>query len=484
MRTNLLLVFLMLAPILSAQTFTELVQSPPLEGVYASAVAFADVDGDNDQDVLITGLNISGARIAKLYTNNGAGDFSEVTGTPFEGVSESSIAFIDVDGDNDQDVLITGRDNSATQIAKLYTNNGLGVFSEVTGTPFEGVNTGSIAFADIDGDDDQDVLITGINNLGFETTKLYRNNGFGVFSEVAGTPFDAAQLSAVAFADVDGDNDQDVLITGLSIPVLGIAKLYLNNGYGVFSEATGTPFEGVQLGSVDFVDVDGDNDQDVLITGLSSSFVQSSTLYTNNGNGVFSKVMSTPFAGVQFSSVAFADVDGDNDKDVLITGENNLADRISKLYINNGYGVFAETTIAIEGVGIGAIAFADVDGDNDQDVLVTGTNSSNTILAKLYANDGGASSTDDLIIEFNLDFVPYPNPTATNKLNVSYDSPKNGFITIKVFGLDGVLMSQQQQYVRIGQQVFSVDIASLSRGSYFIQLEDDKRKGVAKFVVQ
>jgi hypothetical protein len=34
--------------------------------------------------------------------------FTEMTGTPFEGVAESSIAFADVDGDNDQDVLISG----------------------------------------------------------------------------------------------------------------------------------------------------------------------------------------------------------------------------------------------------------------------------------------------------------------------------------------------------------------------------------------
>jgi predicted nucleotidyltransferase len=92
------------------------------------------------------------------------GSFSEVTGTPFEGVAISSIAFADVDGDNDQDVLITGLNNSF-RISKLYTNDGMGNFSEMTGTPFEGVADGSIAFADVDGDNDQDVLITGQNGI-------------------------------------------------------------------------------------------------------------------------------------------------------------------------------------------------------------------------------------------------------------------------------------------------------------------------------
>ncbi|MCD4732591.1 MAG: VCBS repeat-containing protein, partial [Bacteroidales bacterium] len=81
--------------------------------VDASSIAFADIDNDNDQDVLITGSSNAGI-IAKLYTNDGNGNFVEVTETPFVGVSNGSIAFADIDNDNDQDVLITG-----SGIAKL-----------------------------------------------------------------------------------------------------------------------------------------------------------------------------------------------------------------------------------------------------------------------------------------------------------------------------------------------------------------------------
>jgi hypothetical protein len=483
MRTNLFFGFLFLASILSAQTFTEMLQSPPLQEVYSSSVAFADIDGDNDQDVLITGLDMSGARIAKLYTNNGAGIFAEVTGTPFEGAGESAIAFADVDGDNDLDVLIAGRDNSASQMTKLYRNDGYGVFSEATGTPFEGVFTGSIAFADVDGDNDQDVLITGLSNSGAQIAKLYTNNGSGAFSEVMNTPFEGVFTGSIAFADVDGDDDPDVLITGLSFPASAISKLYINDGYGVFSEATGTPFEGVQLSSIAFADVDGDDDPDVLITGLNSSFAVSAKLYINNGDGIFSGSTGTDFEGVQLGSIAFADVDGDNDPDVLITGENNLG-RISQLYINEGGDLFSETTTALEGVGFSSIAFADVDGDDDQDVLITGINNSDATISKLYRNDGGASSMEDLLLKFNLDFAPYPNPATANRLSISYDSPENGFLMVKVYTLNGILIYQQKEYVVTGQQAFSINIASLSPGSYFLELERDNRKGVARFMIQ
>ena len=47
-----------------------------------------------------------------------AQNFEEITGTPFGNSYRGSIAFADIDNDGDQDVLITGSD-----IAKLYTND-------------------------------------------------------------------------------------------------------------------------------------------------------------------------------------------------------------------------------------------------------------------------------------------------------------------------------------------------------------------------
>ena len=68
-------------------------------------------------------------------------------------------------------------------------------FSEVIGTPFEGA-THSADFADIDGDNDPDVLITSVNNLGDVFVKLYTNDG-GVFTEVMDTPFMGSGAGAI-----------------------------------------------------------------------------------------------------------------------------------------------------------------------------------------------------------------------------------------------------------------------------------------------
>jgi predicted nucleotidyltransferase len=192
MKFRLLLSFLILTQTLLAQPFTEAPQSPPFDGVQLSSIAFADVDGDNDQDVLITGLNSSLDNIAKLYTNDGTGAFTEATGIPFEGVQNGSVAFADVDGDGDMDVLITGN-ILLDGIAKLYRNDGSGAFAEVPDTPFEGVQNGSAAFADVDGDGDEDVLITGLNNDSDLISKLYINDGEGAFTEATDTPFEGVR---------------------------------------------------------------------------------------------------------------------------------------------------------------------------------------------------------------------------------------------------------------------------------------------------
>ena len=185
----------------------------PFDGVVSSSIAFSDADGDSDQDVIITGSNSSNTSISRRLLYRSSGFFTELFGTPFDGVVYCSIAFADVDGDSDQDVLITGLTGSV-RIAKLYSNNGSGTFTEVTGTPFDEIASSSIAFADVDGDSDQDALITGRTSLGLSISKLYNNNGSGIFTEMLSTPFDGVENSSIAFAEIDEDSDHDMINTG------------------------------------------------------------------------------------------------------------------------------------------------------------------------------------------------------------------------------------------------------------------------------
>lgn len=489
MKTILLSTAIFLNQMLFGQAFTEIPTPLPFANVSYSSIAFADVDGDQDQDVLITGEDDTGVSIARLYTNDGMGTFTEVLGTPFLGVSYSSTAFADVDGDLDQDVIITGEDDMGTAHVTLFTNNGMGAFTEVRGTRFQDVGAGSIAFADVDGDLDQDVLISGEDDIGKDHTRLYTNNGTGTFREVMGTPFEAVAGGSIAFADVDGDMDQDVLITGVNDTGTRIAKLYTNNGVGTFTEVIGTPFIGVSWSSVAFADIDGDLDLDVLITGMDSrlggTWTSISKLYTNNGMGVFSEVMGTPFPKVRLSSIAFADVDGDLDQDVLITGEIQGGNSISELYANNGMGGFIKSVgTPFYGVSFGSMAFADVDGDKDQDVLITGEGQQLSKSSKLYINDGMVISIPEIRSEKTAYAYIYPNPSANGKVNIVYNTFLGRNILISLFDINGRSLHNQQNTVAEGMNNIVLDYPPLKQGFYMIQLEDDSQSYYMKLIVR
>ncbi|PNJ93553.1 hypothetical protein CEP14_13325, partial [Cylindrospermopsis raciborskii C04] len=346
-------------------------QSGNLPGVYYSSVAWADYNADGKQDFLLTGYSSDFTPIAKLYKNTGNG-FKDDTSVSLPGVAASSVAWADYDGDGNQDFLLTGYSSDFTPIAKLYKNTGNG-FKEDTSVSLPGVAASSVAWADYDGDGKQDFLLTGSSSSG-DIAKLYRNTGNG-FREDTNVSLPGVYYSSVAWADYNADGKQDFLLTGSSSSGY-IAKLYRNTGNG-FKEDTNVSIPGVGVGSVAWADYDGDGNQDFLLTGSSSSGYIAK-LYRNTGNG-FKEDTNVSLPGVYYSSVAWADYNADGKQDFLLTGYSLDFTPIAKLYRNTGNGFEEDTNVSIPGVGVGSVAWADYDGDGNQDFLLTGLDGSKPI---------------------------------------------------------------------------------------------------------
>ena len=213
----------------SGLSFTE-DTSISLPGVNLSSVAWADYNGDGKQDFLLTGWDNSSSSISKLYKNTGSG-FSEDTSVSLPGVSYSSVAWADYNGDGKQDLLLTGYDGSG-YISKLYKNTGSG-FIEDTSVSLPGVSGSSVAWADYNGDGKQDFLLTGLDSYSSETkisnkiSKLYKNTGSG-FIEDTSVSLPGVGWSSVAWADYNGDGKPDLLLTGEDNSYNYISKLYKN----------------------------------------------------------------------------------------------------------------------------------------------------------------------------------------------------------------------------------------------------------------
>ncbi len=488
MRLSVLFTILLLSQFLTAQRFSESAQSEVLADVFGSTVAFGDVDGDNDLDVLITGQNEFLQGITKLYLNDGNGNYTELADTPFQDLWASAAAFADIDNDGDSDLLFSGRRDNldpSSVFTKLYINIGDGEFIEDARIPFADILS-TFDLADVDGDGDLDILLSGRSTTGFSATKLYLNDGTGAYEELRITPFPNFGGSSTAFADVDGDGDLDVIMSG-AITILDlVTKLYINDGMGNYTEANENPFTGLTLSSVAFSDIDGDNDPDVLISGYGAPGIGITNLYVNDGMGNFSKIPA-PFSQMYEGDIAFSDVDGDNDEDVVLSGIFSQGGMATELYINDGSGTFRRVSFStFLNVRSSDISFADVDGDNDDDVIISGQDETFGPATKLYINERIKNPINGTEEGCQLSLTPYPNPGPSGTLNVDYNSTKQGgSLLLSIYDSKGALISQQQQQTSavIGLQTLEIGTKTLPPGNYIVELTHGPCKGVAKFVV-
>ncbi|MCF3583371.1 VCBS repeat-containing protein, partial [Planktothrix agardhii 1811] len=130
----------------------------------------------------------------------------------------------------------------------------------------------------------------------------------------------------------------------------------------------------------------------------------------------FTENTNVSLTGVSNSSVTTADFDKDGDTDILLTGRDSSNNRISKIYSNNGSGGFSENTnVSLTGVSSSSVTTADFDKDGDTDILLTGFDSSGRI-SKIYSNTlnpptlssfaGPVDTTnEDTEVELTFDYV-------------------------------------------------------------------------------
>ncbi len=378
----------------------------PSDDEPALSFAFGDIDGDGDTDIAW----IDGEPRARIHRNDGHGAFVEspVTLPVVDGLAEIELA--DFDGDGDLDLLLGTDWFFGPQPDLLLLNDGSGTFQDVTATHLNvtGTVVAEFAIGDIDGDQDLDVFVAS-SSAGATPSKVYENDGTGVFTDVTATTGlpALANLTSAAFVDLDADGDDDLLADqGGSVFLPGVQFAFVNDGTGSFTDESATRLlesaPDLAGATHTFIDVDGDGDDDLLGTGLR----------INDGTGVFTAVASP------FTDAVASDVDADGDVDVW--SEN-------RVWQNDGTGSFVDRTapppnpirvmpgsIALvpssvplsdataRVVGLRAI---DLDHDGDLDLVDQERNiAADEFRLRVFTNDG----TDTLLPTLVGPAFPYP----------------------------------------------------------------------------
>ncbi len=382
----------------------DLASSEAITDLGAGAVAWADYDTDGDPDLVLvgTGRFSNGSNdFGELYRNDGGTLVLDAAASDVvPGVEEGDVAWADYDSDGDPDLVVIGEfPLPIGRIGELYRNDGgTLVLDAAASDSIPGLSFGAIAWADYDGDDDPDLVVTGRDSNGDNRGELYRNDvGVLVRDAAASSVIADVRRSAVAWGDYDADGDSDLMVTGTGNgPTFG--ELYRNDGGVLVRDvAASAVIPNVDSGSIAWADYDGDDDLDLLVTGSSFGTLFGDVYRNDAGVFVRDAAASDVVADVESGAVAWADYDSDGDPDLVVTGEDASGDPVGEVYRNDG-GVLvrdAGASTAVLDMRESAVAWADVDGDGDPDLAVTGINQLESFAAKwggdVYRSVGSAT---------------------------------------------------------------------------------------------
>jgi tetratricopeptide (TPR) repeat protein len=197
----------------------------------------------------------------------------------------------------------------------------------------------------------------------------------GRFKDIAATAGTNAFLEAGGVVVDDFDNDGLLDIVASSTDVCDALHFYHNNGDGTFSDRTVQAGLADQLGGLNLVQVDYNNDgcMDLLVLRGGWEFPMRKSLLRNNCNGTFTDVTDQSGLGAtvtETNSAVWADIDNDGYLDLFIANEKSP----SQLFRNRGDGTFEDISHA---AGIDQTAYskgvtaADYDNDGYVDFYVS-----------------------------------------------------------------------------------------------------------------
>jgi len=354
-------------------------------------ISTVDIDGDTDMDVVV--YSVSEGKVSWFENVDGQGNYNEEPHIICQNLimgygSPLPLSFADLDGDNDLD-LIVGEINYYEKVLMWYENvDGQGNFSSQKIID-NNIKVNQIAISDLDNDGDMDIISRyDYNRLGwFENT-----DGIGNFGTIQ-TVSSSSIRDNLSVVDINNDGFKDFLYKTIDGEIVWKRNI---DGGGTFSNNI-IIAEHDAINKIIANDFDGDSHVDVAYEILENETATIKWI-KNDGQGNFTSSQEIISHDNLSLDIITADIDDDNDQDIVLTSEDN--DEVVWYENIDGYGHFGSGQIIADAkYGSKAINVNDLNNDGKNDVLLA-MYDNNTIT--WYKNNGLISNKINGNVSFDI----------------------------------------------------------------------------------
>jgi gliding motility-associated-like protein len=311
-----------------------------------------------------------------IYLGQGQGKFAKPGANYTAGASPYQVIALDYNKDSHLD-LVTFNYSTASSVT-IFTGDGNGAFTALPSIPVA-TGQGRITAADFNKDTNTDLVVS-------------CNTGKGIyFLSGTGTGFNAPvsipvteDIYEITAGDFDGNGNPD------------LAALFFNtnkflvlagNGAGGFTE--GTQYTAIR-DLLEVYDFNNDAKPDVIAHSGSTT---GNDIFINDGSGNFTVSVFAP--PLSRSGLAYADMDGDGIKDLVVGSQNSISSEpgLHRIYKGSASGTFGTLLIAKNYSGGNQLVTHDVNGDGKEDIITTSFNIYEDYLAVMINTTGAPTCT-------------------------------------------------------------------------------------------